>query len=122
MQTQFSNNFARAFGGIENFAARIVAETAADIRDEIIAQSFDQKTGAPGAIRRASASGESFAAQTGGFNRSIEIVQPDKLTAIVGSDLPQAPILEAADALNRPSFVPAARRVARKFGRKLNKL
>lgn len=127
MTTRFENNFTQALRQVEKLAAAVVLSTATEIRQEIVDLSRDRKSGRiyereAGRTHRASALGEAFAEDAGALNASLEIVQPDEFTAVLGTPQEHGPLLEDPDKLNRPSFVPAAERTARRFGRKLKQL
>lgn len=93
---------------------QFVKDAAGVIEGELAIEASKPKSGREykrgGGIHIASAPGESPASDYRNLYPSIHSVYPSTLEAIVGTNVPYAPILEAADGLNRPLWSAVADR------------
>lgn len=86
---------------------QFVKDAAGVVEGNLAAEAAKPKTGREykrkgGGVHIASAPGESPASDQANLYPSIHSVYPSTLEAVIGTNVPYAPILEAADGLNRP--------------------
>lgn len=94
---------------LDGEVSQFIKDGSALIEGNLAAEASKPKTGREykrkgGGVHVASAPGESPASDEANLYPSIHTVYPSTLEAVIGTNVPYAPILEAADGLNRPLF------------------
>lgn len=92
---------------LDGEVVQFVKDGSALIEGNLAAEASKPKSGREykrrgGGVHIASAPGESPASDQANLYPSIHSVYPSTLEAVIGTNVPYAPILEAADGLNRP--------------------